>query len=150
MLKPIIALYDKAIAIVSGKFSEGITLLLTRFALAGIFWRSARTKVEEGTWLTMSDTTVFLFQEEYGMPFPEITGLIATYAEHFLPLLVIIGLFTRIGAAGLLVMTMVIQLFVYPDAWWGVHIIWVALALILITRGAGPFSIDTLLTRMRK
>lgn len=150
MLKPIIALYDKAIAIVSGKFSEGITLLLTRFALAGIFWRSARTKVEEGTWLTMSDTTVFLFQEEYGMPFPEITGLIATYAEHFLPLLVIFGLFTRIGAAGLLVMTMVIQLFVYPDAWWGVHIIWVALALILITRGAGPFSIDTLLTRMRK
>lgn len=150
MLKPIIALYDKAIAIVSGKFSEGITLLLTRFALAGIFWRSARTKVEEGTWLTMSDTTVFLFQEEYRMPFPEITGLIATYAEHFLPLLVIFGLFTRIGAAGLLVMTMVIQLFVYPDAWWGVHIIWVALALILITRGAGPFSIDTLLTRMRK
>lgn len=150
MLKPIIDLYDKAIAIVSGKFFEGITLLLTRFALAGIFWRSARTKVEEGTWLTMSDTTVFLFQEEYGMPFPEITGLIATYAEHFLPLLVIFGLFTRIGAAGLLVMTMVIQLFVYPDAWWGVHIIWVALALILITRGAGPFSIDTLLTRMRK
>lgn len=150
MLKPIINMYDKAIAIVSGKIPDAIILLLTRIALAGIFWRSARTKVEEGTWLTMSDTTVFLFEEEYGMPFPEITGLIATYAEHFLPLLVVLGLFTRFGAAGLFVMTMVIQLFVYPDAWWSVHIIWAALALILVTRGAGPISLDAILVKSRK
>ncbi len=149
-MQKILNLYDKAIAMVSGKFPEALALLFVRVSLAGIFWRSARTKVEEGTWLTMSDTTVFLFEEEYGMPFPEVTGLIATYAEHFLPILVVLGLFTRIGATGLFVITMVIQLFVYPDAWWVTHIIWVALALILMTRGGGMLSLDTILASKRK
>ncbi|MGB5725384.1 MAG: DoxX family protein [Parasphingorhabdus sp.] len=135
----------KLISIVSGAVPEAIALLFTRVALAGIFWRSARTKVEDGSWLQMSDTTVFLFKEEYGMPYPEITGLIATYAEHFLPLLVVFGLFTRVGAAGLLAMTLVIQLFVYPEAWWQTHIIWVALTGILIVRGGGMFSLDRMI-----
>lgn len=137
-------LIKKAINLASGAVPEAIALLFARVALAGIFWRSARTKVEEGTWLQMSDTTVFLFQEEYGMPFPEITGLLATYAEHFFPILLVLGLATRFGAAGLLGMTLVIQFFVYPEAWWSVHIIWVALALVLITRGGGLFSLDKL------
>jgi putative oxidoreductase len=134
----------KLIAMISGSVPEGIALLFTRVALAGIFWRSARTKVEDGSWLQMSDTTVFLFREEYGMPWPEITGLLATYAEHFLPILIVLGLFTRIGAAGLLVMTLVIQFFVYPEAWWQTHIIWIALAGMLIVRGGGMFSLDRL------
>lgn len=136
------AMVNKMIRMISGSVPEGIALLFTRVALAGIFWRSARTKVEDGSWLQMSDTTVFLFKEEYGMPYPEITGLLATYAEHFLPVLVVMGLFTRIGAAGLLVMTLVIQFFVYPEAWWQTHIIWVALAGILVVRGGGMFSLD--------
>ncbi|CAO1649938.1 DoxX family protein [Parasphingorhabdus sp. NYA22] len=135
----------KLIAMISGSVPEGIALLFTRVALAGIFWRSARTKVEDGSWLQMSDTTVFLFREEYGMPYPEITGLLATYAEHFLPILIVLGLFTRIGAAGLLGMTLVIQFFVYPEAWWQTHIIWVALAGMLIVRGGGMFSLDRLI-----
>lgn len=135
----------KLIAMISGSVPEGIALLFTRVALAGIFWRSARTKVEDGSWLQMSDTTVFLFREEYGMPWPEITGLLATYAEHFLPILIVLGLFTRIGAAGLLVMTLVIQFFVYPEAWWQTHILWVALAGMLIVRGGGMFSLDRLI-----
>ncbi|WP_321326482.1 DoxX family protein [uncultured Parasphingorhabdus sp.] len=134
----------KMVRLVSGAIPEGLALLFVRVALAGIFWRSARTKVEDGSWLQMSDTTVLLFREEYGMPFPEITGLLATYAEHFLPILVVLGLFTRIGAAGLLAMTLVIQFFVYPEAWWQVHILWVALAGILIARGGGLFSLDRL------
>lgn len=138
-------LIRKLIAMVSGAVPEGIALLFTRLALTGIFWRSARTKVEDGSWLQMSDTTVFLFREEYGMPYPEITGLLATYAEHFLPILVVFGLFTRVGAAGLLAMTLVIQFFVYPEAWWQTHIIWVALAGILIVRGGGMFSVDRLI-----
>ncbi len=141
-MKKIIAIYDHAVALVSGKFATGIMLIFVRVALAGVFWRSARTKVEEGSWLTMSDTTVLIFENEFGMPYPEITGQIATYAEHFLPILIVIGLFTRIGAAGLLIMTMVIQFFVFPEAWWPVHIIWTALALTLITMGPGTFSID--------
>jgi putative oxidoreductase len=146
-MKTLTKLYNRAVALVSGKFAEAIMLLFVRVALAGIFWRSARTKVEDGSWLTMSDTTVLLFREEFGMPFPEITGQIATYAEHFLPLLIVLGLFTRIGAAGLLVMTLVIQIFVYPEAWWSVHILWVSLALTLIVRGGGLFALDQLFSR---
>ncbi len=148
-MSKILSLYDSAVATISGRAGEAIALLFARISLAGVFWRSARTKVEDGSWLQMKELTVDLFRDEYGMPFPEITGLIATYAEHFLPILVVLGLFTRIGAAGLLVMTMVIQLFVYPEAWWSVHIIWVALSLILITRGPGALSLDALLTRNR-
>lgn len=137
-------LIKKAINLASGAVPEAIALLFARVALAGIFWRSARTKVEDGSFLTMKELTVDLFRDEYGMPFPEITGLIATYAEHFFPILLVLGLATRFGAAGLLVMTLVIQFFVYPEAWWSVHIIWVALALVLITRGGGLFSLDKL------
>jgi putative oxidoreductase len=99
--------------------------------------------------LTVSETTTLLFQEEYRMPFPEITGLLATYGEHSLSILVFLGLATRLGAAGLLVMTLVIQFFVYPEAWWPVHSLWVALAGVLIVRGGGLFSIDHMLVKAR-
>ena len=137
----------QATGLVDNRFFESLALLLVRIALATQFWRSARTKVEDGSLLTISDTTYFLFEEEYGMPFPELTGTIATYAEHILPVLLVIGLATRFGAAGLLVMTMVIQLFVYPEAWWTVHILWTALAVVLIARGGGIFALDRLADR---
>ncbi|WP_164117807.1 DoxX family protein [Sphingorhabdus sp. Alg239-R122] len=139
-----IDLIKKAIGIVDNRFFEGIALFLARLALAAQFWRSARTKVEEGSFLQMRDITVDLFRDEYGMPFPEITGLIATYAEHIFPILLVLGLFTRFSAAALFVMTLVIQLFVYPEAWWNPHIMWFALALILIARGGGLFALDRL------
>ncbi len=150
MIDTIRTVYDRGVALAESRVAEAAALLVTRLALAGVFWRSARTKVEEGSWLTVSDTTTFLFAEEYGMPWPAVTGTIATYAEHILPLMVVLGLFTRIGAAGLLVMTMVIQLFVYPDAWWQTHILWTAMALVLIVRGGGLFSADALVGRGRR
>jgi putative oxidoreductase len=130
---------------------ESLTPLFVRIALAGIFWRSARTKVDEGSWLSISDTTYFLFQEEYaGVPLPsDIAAPLATYAEHFFPILLVLGLFTRFSALALLMMTMVIQIFVYPEAWWSVHMIWIALALVLFVRGGGALSLDAALLKMR-
>lgn len=128
---------------------EHIALLFVRVSLAGIFWRSGRTKVDEGTWLSVSDTTKFLFKEEYSaVPLPpELAAYMSTYAEHLFPILIVFGLFTRFSAIALLAMTMVIQIFVYPEAWWSVHVIWVALALVLITRGAGRFSLDSMISK---
>ena len=145
-----IALYQRGIALVSGRWVEAVALLLTRIALAGVFWRSGRTKVEEDSWLTLSDTTYYLFAEEYsGVPLPaEIGAPLATYGEHFFPILLVLGLATRLSAMALLGMTLVIQIFVYPDAWWTTHIIWMALAAILVTRGGGLFSADTLVARL--
>lgn len=138
------ALIQRVIALLETRLFEGFALLVVRLALAAQFWRSARTKVEDGSWLTINPITYDLFRDEYHMPFPEITGTIATYAEHMLPILVMLGLATRFGAAGLFVMTSVIQLFVYPDAFWTPHVMWFGLALILVARGGGMFALDRL------
>ncbi len=144
-------LYSRLTTIASGPMFEGIALLVTRIALAGVFWRSGRTKVEEGSALDISETTYFLFEHEYaGVPIPhEIAAPMAAYAEHAFPILLVLGLATRFSALSLLLMTLVIQFFVYPDAWWPTHILWVAMAAILISRGAGLFSLDAIIGRLR-
>lgn len=151
-MKAIFRAYDRLITLVSSRVVEGLTLLFVRVAFAGIFWRSARTKVDEGSWLSISDTTYFLFEEEYaGVPLPsDLAAQLATWSEHLFPILLVLGLFTRFSALALLVMTLVIQFFVYPDAWWSVHAVWAALALILIVRGGGMLSLDALLLKARR
>jgi putative oxidoreductase len=150
-MQTLLARYDTLAAWLASRVPEGLALLLTRVAFAGIFWRSGRTKVEEGTLLSISDQAYFLFEYEYtGLPIPvSIATPMATWAEHLFPLLLVLGLFTRISAAALLVMTLVIQFFVYPDAWWQTHILWVAMAAILISRGGGVLSADALLASRR-
>jgi putative oxidoreductase len=119
--------------------------------LGGIFWRSGQTKVAAGTWFQLTDTTYELFRTEYaGVPLPpEFAAVMANAAEHILPALLLIGLFTRGAALALLGMTLTIQFFVYPDAWWPEHSLWTALALVLVLRGGGLFSLDALLSRRR-
>ncbi len=136
--------YGRVVAALGGQVPEGVALLFVRIALAGVFWRSGRSKVTEGSWLEISDATYELFHTEYsGVPLPpEFAAIAATGAEHLFPALLLIGLFTRMSALALLGMTLVIQFFVYPDAWWPVHALWVALTLVLIVRGGGLFSFD--------
>ena len=145
------AIPKKLIRAVSGAVPEGIALLFIRIALAGIFWRSARTKVEDGSFLTIKDTTFFQFSDAPFNQVPILNGdlgaYVTTYTEHLLPILLLLGLATRIGALGVLGMTLVIQTFVFPEmaVWWQTHILWVAMALILIVRGGGIFSLDRLI-----
>ena len=150
-MQTVLTLYDRLTDRISSRLPEGIALLATRVALAGIFWRSGRTKVVEGTALDISGTTYFLFEHEYtGLPLPvDLAVPLATYAEHLFPILLVLGLFTRFAALSLLGMTLVIQVFVYPDAWWATHLLWVALAAILVSRGGGIFSLDALLASRR-
>lgn len=150
-MNAILSSYDRAVGFVSGAAMQNLLLLFTRIVLAGIFWRSARTKVEEGSWFSISDTTYYLFAEEYsGVPLPsDFSAVMATVSEHVFPILLVLGLFTRFSALALLGMTMVIQIFVYPEAWWSVHAIWTALALILITRGGGLLSLDAAMLKAR-
>lgn len=124
-----------------------LTALFVRIALAAPFFLSGRTKVVEGSWFSISDTTYLLFENDYsGVPLPpHFAAVAATVSEHLWPFLLLIGLATRLGAAALIGMTMVIQLFVYPDAWWNVHMSWVALGLTILVLGPGRFSLDALL-----
>jgi putative oxidoreductase len=121
--------------------------LVLRFGLAGIFWSSGRTKVEG--LLTISENTLFLFEEEYRLPLlsAQLAAQLGTYAEHLFPILLVLGLATRLSALALFGMTLVIQLFVYPDALVATHLGWFALALAVATGGPGKLSLDHLLFR---
>lgn len=143
--------YDKMTAWLASRLPESLMLLVTRVALAGVFWRSGRTKIEEGTLFSISDQAYALFEYEYtGLPIPPAVATpMATLAEHLLPLLLVLGLFTRFSALGLMVMTLVIQVFVYPEAWWQTHILWFAMAAVLVSRGGGIFSLDAVLAARR-
>jgi putative oxidoreductase len=118
--------------------------LVDRIAIAAIFFFSGRTKVDG--FLTVNDSAYSLFQEEYKVPLvpPEIAAHMATYAEHLFPILLVLGLFTRLSAFALLGMTAVIQIFVYPGAW-PTHLSWAGLLLYLIAHGAGKASVDRMI-----
>lgn len=122
-----------------------VAALALRIFPAVVFWQSGRTKVEG---LALKDSTFFLFEHEYALPLidPALAATLATIAEHVLPVLLVIGLATRFSALALLVMTAVIQLFVYPGAW-ATHGLWAAAFLALIAKGPGVVSLDHLLRR---
>jgi len=142
-----LALYRRLTALLRGSFVETLVLLFVRVVFAGIFWRSGETKVVAGTWFKVTEETYGLFATDFsGVPLPpHLAANLSNAAEHIFPLLLVLGLATRFSAGALLVMTMVIQIFVFPDAWWPTHSLWVALALVLIARGPGLFSVDALL-----
>lgn len=135
------ALYNRAAATLTALLGHDLIALTARLGIAGVFWLSGRTKVEG--WLTVSDSAVALFADEYRVPLlpPEFAAHLAAYAEHLFPILLVLGLLTRASALALLGMTAVIQVFVYPDAW-PTHLVWATALLYLAGRGAGRVSLD--------
>ena len=132
---------------------------LSRFSIAAVFWKSGQTKVEgfsvdvvSGTFQLgeprLAASTLPLFRSEYHVPLlsPEVAAHMAAFAEHFFPILILVGVATRFSALALIGMTLVIQLFVYPDAY-PTHGTWIALLLLLVARGPGRVSIDHLIAR---
>jgi putative oxidoreductase len=120
-----------------------LLLLVQRLGIAAVFFMSGRTKIDG--LLTVNDTAFELFRSEYALPLvkPQIAAYAATYSEHLFPLLLVLGLFTRISATALLIMTLIIEIFVYPDAW-PTHLSWAGLLLPLIALGGGKLSLDRL------
>lgn len=116
-------------------------LLVSRLGIAAVFFLSGRTKVDG--LLSVTDNAVALFRDEYRLPLlsPHLAAHAAAYAEHLLPVLLVLGLGTRLAAIALLGMTLVIEVFVYPDAW-ATHLSWAAPLLLLAARGAGAVSLD--------
>jgi putative oxidoreductase len=116
--------------------------ILLRFGVGLVFWRSAQSKL--ASW----ETTLLLFREEYRVPVlpPELTAYLATAVELTAPLLLALGVATRLGAAAMLGMALVIQLFVYPQSYPD-HLLWAGPLVYLILRGPGVLSIDHLIRR---
>lgn len=141
------------------KLPKSLLAIVARFSIAAVFWKSGQTKVQgfeidivSGNftlgWPRLSDSVVDLFRDEYRLPLvpPEIAATMAAFAEHVLPVLILLGLATRFSALGLLGMTMTIQLLVYPDAY-PTHGTWAAVLLYLMVHGPGKLSLDHWIAR---
>src|ERR1041385_6087309 len=90
-----------------------VIALVSRIAVADVFWRSGQTKVNG---FAIREETFYLFREEYKVPLlpPDLAAYLSTIGEHVFSILLLIGLASRLSAIGLFGMTMVIQLFVVP------------------------------------
>ena len=137
-----------------GRYADEAIALLARIGLAFTFWLSGQTKIEglvldpfglqvQWGWPHVSESALELFRSEYALPLlpPEWAALMAATAEHVLPLMLILGLGTRVAALGVLGMTLVIQVFVYPLAF-PTHALWAASALALLVHGGGRLALD--------
>lgn len=142
-----------------GCIPDSLIAALGRFSIAAVFWKSGQTKIEglaidlvSGEfhlgWPHLSDSAVALFRYEYKLPLipPELAATLAASAEHVFPILLLFGLATRFSALALLGMTLVIEIFVYPDAY-PVHGVWATVLLYLIAKGPGRISVDYWLAR---
>ena len=119
-----------------------VPAFVLRLGVALAFWRSGNVKL--ASW----DTTLQLFANEYRVPLlaPELAAALATAVELTTPVLLLLGFATRLGAAAMLGMTLVIQLFVYPESYPD-HLLWAGPLLYLILRGPGALSLDHLIRR---
>lgn len=135
---------ERLCALAARLLPDALLLLIARLGIAATFFLSGRSKVEG--WFTLTEGTFELFRTEYALPLlpSELAAYMAAGAEHLFPALLALGLVTRLSATALLGMTMVIQIFVYPDAW-PTHLVWAGLLLPLIGQGGGAWSLDRIL-----
>ena len=141
------------------RIPDSLIAFVGRFSIAAVFWKSGQTKIEglvidliDGRFNlgfpNLADSTLLLFQYEYQLPLvpPLLAAVLATVAEHLFPILILLGLATRFSALALLVMTLMIQVFVYPNAY-PTHGVWAAVLLYLMARGPGVISLDHWIAR---
>jgi putative oxidoreductase len=141
------SLFERVNAIIGAIAQPSLTQLVLRFGLAVPFWRSGINKWDG--FLQLNDVAVLLFSTEfklhlpggpYDFPAPGVMAFIVGSAEILLPILLVLGLATRLSALALLLMTLVVQLTV-PHGW-PFHITWAAMALGIMAWGPGRISID--------
>lgn len=127
------------------RIPHDVVALIARLSIAAVFWQSGQTKVDG--W-QVTDSAVYLFENEYRLPLvdPWFAAHAAALAEHLFPLLLAIGFASRLSALALLGMTMVIEIFVYPDAW-PTHGTWAVCLLVIIAGGPGRASFDHFIAR---
>ncbi len=137
MIGAIIGLFDR--------IPYWLIALTARIALAQVFWSSAQAHL--ANW----DTTLYMFGDTYQVPLlpPDLAAYLAVAMELTMPPLLALGFATRFAALALFGMTLVIEIFVFPEAW-PTHIQWAAMQLVLMGRGAGSLSLDALIQRWFK
>lgn len=139
-----LGLYEKLSTICSEWLSP-LTNLAARIYVGLDFFRSGLAKLDD------FEGTVELFEEDWIIPLlsstPKLAAYLTTIGELVLPILLFIGLFTRIGAIGLFIMALVIEIFVFPGTLQ--HYYWMIILAMLIAQGGHKLSLDNWLLRIR-
>ena len=119
-----------------------IIQLAMRVAIGAVFFNSGLIKLHSFQF------AIRLFEDEYKLPLldPVWAARLAAFSEITFPLFLFVGLATRLATLPLLGMTLVIQVFVYPDAWVE-NLLWASGLVLLLTRGPGILSLDFLVER---
>lgn len=147
-------LVERVNCVVRSIAQPSLTQLVLRFSLAVPFWRSGVNKWDG--FLQLNDVAVLLFSSEfqlhlpggpYPFPAPAVMAFAVGCAEILFPILLVLGLSTRLTAFGLLIMTLVVQLTV-PDGW-PIHVTWAAMALAVMAWGPGRISLDHWIARCK-
>jgi putative oxidoreductase len=127
---------------VLARFPMSIIQLAGRVGVGVVFFKAGLLKYNS------FEFAVKLFEEEYKVPLlpPETAARIAMVQEITIPILLFLGLATRVATIPLLGMITVIQLFVYPNAY-NDHLVWGSILVLVLTRGPGLFSLDYLIER---
>ena len=146
-MNEMIARADSLVARLSA-WTAAPALLALRLALAVPFFRSGLTKWDGpfnlsagARYLFTEEFRLHLFWGSYAYPAPILMAHAAAIGEIVLPVLLVLGLGTRFAAAGILAMTIVIQLTI-PDGLINFHLPWAAMALALVAYGGGWLSAD--------
>ena len=160
---PLLARLISRLVMLVGGVPYALIAIGLRLLMARVFFPDGQSKIEGPVvsfkWLyrnadftvtlptDISEAALQMMQTQYAhLPMPPTTAAyLFTYAEFVLPLCLIIGFATRFAALGLLVMTVMIQLYVAPELWWVTHVYWVAILMVLMTVGPGAVSIDALI-----
>lgn len=108
------------------------------------FFKAGLTKIAD--W----DSTLALFRDEYQTPIltPAIAAVLGTTGELFLPILLLIGLFSRPACVALFIVNLMAvisypQLFKFEcPAALNDHFYWGALMLVVVAFGPGRLSLD--------
>jgi putative oxidoreductase len=80
------------------------------------------------------------------LPLPTtVAAYLFTYAEFVLPVCLVLGFATRFAALALLAMTVLLAVYVTPDALWPTYVYWGGILLLLMSVGPGALSIDALI-----
>jgi putative oxidoreductase len=129
---------------------RSLLLLGTRLWVSWQFLASGWLKV------TNWDSTVELFRSEYHVPLlpPYLAAVVGAFGELFFPILLVFGLFTRLGALGLFAVNAMALISYWHvlgqdgfEAARGQHYLWGYMLLVIATCGGGVFSLDTLLEK---
>ncbi len=178
LIKSLTSLHDSVFGTIERTLDGWCLGLLARFVFSSVtllfFWNSAKTKIGDSIFSPSTGAYAQIFPKKFeaagydsdAMSFLDTLVVLAgTYAEFLLPLLILIGLFTRLSSAAMISFIVVMSIVdvtghgadaktigtmfdrIQDGVIFDQRLLWIFPLIYLIIKGAGAISVDALLDR---